>query len=56
MLVLTHLVPPPDNALVRRLFMQGVSDAWDGTVVLGEDGMHFTLPPGSDAIAMEELE
>jgi ribonuclease Z len=56
MLVLTHLVPPPDNALVRAIFLQGVSDAWDGTVVLGEDGMHFTLPPGSDAIAMEQLE
>jgi ribonuclease Z len=56
MLVLTHLVPPPDNALVRRLFLQGVADAWDGDVVLGADGMHFRLPTGSDAIEMEELE
>jgi ribonuclease Z len=56
MLVLTHLVPPPDNALLRRLFAQGVADAWDGQIVLGEDGMHFSLPPGSQEIALEELD
>ena len=56
MLVLTHLVPPPDNAVVRRLFMQGVADAWDGDVALGEDGMHFRLPVGSDSIQLEQLE
>ena len=56
MLVLTHLVPPPDNALVRRLFMQGVKEAWNGEVLLGEDGMHFILPRGSDAITVEELD
>jgi len=56
MLVLTHLVPPPDNALVRRLFLQGVADAWDGDVVLGADGMHFRLPTGSEEIELEELE
>lgn len=44
-LVLTHLVPGPNNALTRRMFLAGVSDAWDGEVVLGEDGMRFDLPP-----------
>lgn len=50
LLVLTHLVPAPTNAVVSRQFMQGVSDAWDGEVVVGEDGMHFTLPQGSTEI------
>jgi len=55
LLVLHHLVPPPPNAVVRRLFLRGVSEAWDGEVVLGEDGMHFALPPGSDTIERETL-
>lgn len=44
-LVLTHLVPAPPNAMARRLFLEGVSDAYDGEVTLGEDGMRFSLPP-----------
>lgn len=56
MLVLTHLVPAPSNAVIRRVFMQGVSDAWDGKVVLGEDGMHFVLPKDSNDIRQENLE
>jgi ribonuclease Z len=56
LLVLHHLVPPPSNAVVRRLFLRGVAEAWDGEVVLGEDGMHFALPPGSDTIERETLE
>jgi len=55
MLVLTHLVPSPANAIVRRQFMAGVSDAWDGEVILGEDGMHFTLPKESSEISREDL-
>ena len=42
--------------MVRRLFLRGVAEAWDGEVVLGEDGMHFALPPGSDTIERETLE
>jgi ribonuclease Z len=56
LLVLTHLVPPPQNAFVRRLFLRGVTEAWDGEVVLGEDGMHLTLPPGSQEILLEQLD
>jgi ribonuclease Z len=44
-LVLTHMVPPPRNALVRRAFEQGARDAFAGEVVAGEDGMRFALPP-----------
>ncbi len=46
-LVLTHLVPGPRNAIMRSLFLSGVSDVYDGKVVVGEDGEKFALPPKS---------
>jgi ribonuclease Z len=46
-LVFTHLVPGPRNYLLRRMFLEGVSDTFSGEVVLGEDGMRFKLPPKS---------
>ena len=47
LLVLSHNVPPLRNALIERLFMDGVDT--DG-VVVGDDGMHFSLPSGSESI------
>ncbi len=44
-LVLTHLVPSPNNFVARRLFLAGVSDVFAGQVVLAEDGMRISLPP-----------
>jgi ribonuclease Z len=44
-LVLTHLVPGPNNFLTRRLFLAGVDDVYTGKVVIAEDGMRFALPP-----------
>jgi hypothetical protein len=55
MLAFTHVVPPLPNFLARRMFWRGVSDAWDGTVVLGADGMHFTLAPGRTDIEVGTL-
>lgn len=55
MLVLTHLVPAPPNRIVRRLFLEGVDAAWSGPVVLGEDGMLFSLPPNSTKIEQGSL-
>ncbi len=42
-LVLTHMVPAPNNFLTRRMFLAGVSDAYDGEVTVGADGERFTL-------------
>jgi ribonuclease Z len=53
--VLSHLVPPPDNRLLRRLFLRG-ADAGSAELVLGEDGMHFSLPPGSQEVRREQLD
>jgi ribonuclease Z len=46
-IVLTHLVPAPPNWLLERRFKQGMSDVFPGEIVLGRDGMRFTLPPKS---------
>lgn len=52
-LVLTHIFPPLPNMIAKRMFMNGVSDAFRGKLVLGEDGMRFdldvdTAPAGKD--------
>jgi len=44
-LVLTHLVPPPRNALLERGFVHGAKETYAGEVTLGEDGMRFSLAP-----------
>jgi ribonuclease Z len=46
-LVLAHIVPPVTNFILKRMFMKGVGDVYDGEVVMGEDGMTFTLDPKS---------
>lgn len=47
MLVFSHVVPGPRNFIMRRMFLSGVDDVFTGTIVLGEDGQRFTLPPKS---------
>jgi ribonuclease Z len=49
-LVMSHIVPPITNALLEKMFMRGVSDAYSGPTYLGTDGMMFTLPVGSAKI------
>jgi ribonuclease Z len=44
-LVLVHVVPPIPNFIVRRIYMDGVSDVFKGDIELGEDGMRFDLDP-----------
>jgi ribonuclease Z len=53
MLAFTHMVPAPNNMLARRLFLRGVSDAWNGHVELGRDGLHFTLAPETTTIEID---
>ena len=55
LLALTHIVPPLPNFLARRMFMRGVSQAWDGHVELGKDGMHFTLAPNDTSVVVDSL-
>jgi ribonuclease Z len=47
-LVMTHMVPPLRNALMRRMFLRGVAEArGNGDTMLGYDGLLITLPPDS---------
>ncbi|MGH7857069.1 MAG: MBL fold metallo-hydrolase, partial [Candidatus Binatia bacterium] len=50
MLVFTHVIPPLPIAAMESLFLKGVSEVWRGPVVVGRDGMTFTLPAGGAAI------
>lgn len=50
MLVLTHITPPVPNWMAKKRFLKGVDKAWTGKAVLGEDGMIFRLPAGTDQI------
>ena len=54
MMVMTHLVPPLPGRLRSWFFTRGL-EGGDVDVVLGEDGMHFRLPAGSETIEQETL-
>lgn len=57
LLVITHVVPPLRNALMRQMFMQGARAARGegGDIMLGRDGLLITLPKGSKEIKTEDL-
>jgi ribonuclease Z len=42
-LVLTHLVPPPRNFLIRTTFKKGVGEFYKAELIVGEDRMHLEL-------------
>jgi hypothetical protein len=41
--------------LAGSVFMRGVEDTGEIDIVLGEDGMHFRLPAGSQEISQDQL-
>ena len=55
LLVLTHLVPPPPNAVAAGIFTRGVDTVRSEGWVLGEDGLLITLPGNSEDIALDNL-
>lgn len=50
MLVLSHLVPPIPSRYFYPAFLGDAKDRFGGDIVVGEDGMVFTLPPASTTI------
>jgi len=38
-LVLTHLIPYPENAVVRAMYTDGMGDRFTGKITVAEDGM-----------------
>jgi ribonuclease Z len=53
-LAFTHVVPPLANFVARRIFLSGVSEVFDGEVVIGTDGMHFELVPKAESVRTEK--
>lgn len=49
-LLFTHVVPQLPLGGLRRIFLDGTGDAFDGGITLGVDGTMVSLPSGSDAI------
>jgi len=55
MLVFSHIVPAVPISYLNALWLDGVSDAYDGEVVMGQDGMIFSLPANKTNIEQDEL-
>jgi ribonuclease Z len=56
LLVMTHLTPPPQNDLMERAFVRGVSSVRPGAWLVGHDGLLLTLPADSDEMRQSTLE
>lgn len=53
-LVLTHLVPPLPSSAFYPAFVANAGRYYSGPIVVGEDGMLFSLPAGSESIERED--
>lgn len=53
-LLFYHVVPPLPVPGLDVVFLDGVSDAYDGGITLGRDGSFVSLPAGSDAIQVSK--
>jgi ribonuclease Z len=54
-LALSHIVPAVPTPYLNAYYLKGASDAFDGDIVLGQDGMLFTMPAGGSVISQEQL-
>ena len=51
-LLFYHVVPPLPLPGLEQVFLDGVSDVYDGGVTLGRDGTLISLEQGGDRIAV----
>lgn len=54
-LVFTHIVPPFPSRFFNPAFLGDAPKRFKGEIVVGEDGMFFSLPTGSNTIDRQEL-
>lgn len=50
MLVFSHIVPAVPIPYLEAYYTKGTKAAFDGKIIVGRDGMVFTLPAGSDKV------
>lgn len=55
MLVFSHIVPALPLGYLDAYFMKGADVAYDGPMILGKDGMLFSLPANKDSIEQGDL-
>lgn len=54
-LVLSHIVPPVPSRFFYPALLGDAKARFSGPIVVGEDGMFFSMPAGSDAIKQSDL-
>lgn len=55
LLVYTHIVPALPTPYLDAFFTKGAEDEFSGDIVVGQDGMMFTLLPQSESIIQRQL-
>lgn len=55
LLVFTHIVPALPSPYLNAAFTKGAEEKFSGEIIVGQDGMMFSLEPGSDKIAQRQL-
>lgn len=54
-LVLSHIVPPIPSGFLSAAFLGDAAKRYSGPIIMGEDGMLFSLPAGKTAIDSKSL-
>jgi ribonuclease Z len=54
-LVLSHIVPAIPSKFFYPAFLGDAPKLYGGPIVVGEDGMIFTLPAGKSAVTQDHL-
>lgn len=55
LLVYTHIVPALPTSYLDAVFAKGAADEFSGGIIVGQDGMMFSLPPQSEDILRRQL-
>ena len=54
-LVFNHIVPPIPFTFANAAFIGDAQQFYQGPITVGEDGMLFSLPAGSDSVSRKKI-
>lgn len=54
-LAFSHIVPAVPSPYLNAYYLKGTSKAFSGDIVLGQDGMLFSMPAGDDEVTQRRL-